>query len=160
MVEVVVCSGIMAVVFVALYGGISYGFRMLQLARENLRANQILIEKLETIRLYTWEQVNSNGFIPAAFQEAFYPLDSSNVVVNMDGGNGEAQIVDPSTVGLVFHGSISLSNAPVSETYSNNMKLVTISVTWTNKGMARTRSMNSYLSEYGMQNYIQEYTEN
>ena len=53
LVEVVFSIALVSVLFVSLYGGIASGFGLVNLARENLRANQIIVEKMETIRLTT-----------------------------------------------------------------------------------------------------------
>src|SRR5882672_783086 len=66
-VEVIIAMAAVGVVVVALYLGISSGFSIIRLARENLRATQIMVEKMETVRLYNWDQINSNGCIPRAF---------------------------------------------------------------------------------------------
>ena len=46
--------------------------------RENLRATQILQERMEPIRLYNWDQINTANFIPASFTEAFYSTNANN----------------------------------------------------------------------------------
>src|ERR1043165_7672934 len=53
-----VISGVM---FTALYAGLAFGFKVIRIARENTRATQIMLEKMETIRLYTWDQVTNYG---------------------------------------------------------------------------------------------------
>src|SRR4051812_3617845 len=63
LVEILVAGSVLAVMAVALYGGISYCFASITLARQNLRATQICLEKMEIVRMYSWEQVNSNGFV-------------------------------------------------------------------------------------------------
>src|SRR5437870_1691715 len=83
LVEVIVCTAIVSILFVSLYGGIASGFSLVTLARENLRANQVILEKMETIRLYNWDQVNSNGFLPSSFTAPFYP----SVITNLVGTN-------------------------------------------------------------------------
>src|SRR5262245_23471967 len=70
--EVMVGVGFLGTVLVSLYLSFSSGFQFVQLSRENLRATQVLTEKLETIRLYTWDQVNTPGFIPTNFSAPFY----------------------------------------------------------------------------------------
>src|SRR6266550_6085100 len=74
--EVLVAVAIIGIQFVALYLGMTQGFGIVQVSRENLRATQILQEKMETIRLYTWDQITNNGFIPPTFTAAFYPAGS------------------------------------------------------------------------------------
>src|SRR5258707_2277441 len=78
LVEVVVSMGILGALIISLYAGIAWGFSIMRLARENIRATQIMTEKMETIRLYNWDQINSNGFIPTTFSVAYYPLGQTN----------------------------------------------------------------------------------
>src|ERR1051325_6941474 len=73
LIEVAMTTAILGVVFAAFYSGIAAGFSLVGLTRENLRANQLLLERMETIRLYSWDQINSNGFIPPTFTAPFYP---------------------------------------------------------------------------------------
>jgi Tfp pilus assembly protein PilV len=61
MVEVLMAAGLIGVISVTLYIAIAQGFAATQVARENLRATQILQEKMETIRLYGWDQINVPG---------------------------------------------------------------------------------------------------
>jgi hypothetical protein len=138
LVEIAVCVGIMSVVFVSLYGGIASGFGLVNLARENLRANQIIIEKMETIRLYNWDQINSNGFIPATFTAPFFPAAGTN---DYDSG-------------ITYYGQLTITNAPVSSEYDENMRMVMVSLTWTNGNVPRTRELQTLVSRYGLQNYI------
>ncbi len=55
-----------------IFGSFRYGFFALQLVRENQRATQILLEKVETLRLYSWDQVNTPGFIPTNLPTEYY----------------------------------------------------------------------------------------
>jgi prepilin-type N-terminal cleavage/methylation domain-containing protein len=139
LVEVAVCVAIMSVTLVTLYGGIASGFGLVNLARENLRANQILIEKMETIRLYNWEQINSNGYIPATFTAPFFPAASTNT------NNSE---------GLTYYGSLTIESAPVSSEYATNMRLVTVSLNWTNGHIPRIRELKTLVGKHGLQNYV------
>src|SRR5215212_9759625 len=72
MVEATVGFGILATVSAALMTGITSGFFGMQLARENLRATQVLLEKVETLRLCNWDQVTTN-FISATFTNYYDP---------------------------------------------------------------------------------------
>ena len=67
LVESTVALGVLGTTATAMLTGLTSGFFTMQLARENVRATQILLEKVETIRLYDWDQINSNGFIPPTF---------------------------------------------------------------------------------------------
>src|SRR6266516_2074185 len=73
--EVMVGVAIIGTAFVSVYAGIAQSFTMAQTARENSRATQILQDKTETIRLYTWEQISNS--IPSGFTATFYPAGSA-----------------------------------------------------------------------------------
>jgi hypothetical protein len=120
---------------VGLYVGFSQGFAVVQLARENLRATQILQEKMETVRLYTWDQVNTPGFIPPTFTAPFYAVGTE-------------------TQGLTYNGRVTIAAAPVAESYAADLRQVTAEVTWTSGNVIRRRDMTTFISRYGLHNYI------
>jgi type II secretory pathway pseudopilin PulG len=134
-VEAMVGVALLGVVFVSLYMGISNGFAFAKVTRENLRATQILQEKMETIRLYTWEQMTTPGFVPTNFFEGFYASGTNNG-------------------GVVYTGRVEIARAPISEAYSNELKQVTISLTWASGRVVRSRQMITLSAKHGLQNYI------
>ena len=136
MIEILVAMTVLGIMFVSLYSGFSSGFAVVQMARENLRATQILQEKMETIRLYTWDQINTPGFIPTNFVDNFY-VNGSNVVS-----------------GMAYTGRVTIVKAPIFETYSNELKSVTIDLRWVSADVLRTRTMQTYVTRHGLQNYI------
>jgi hypothetical protein len=152
LVEVVFSMALVSVLFVSLYGGIASGFGLVNLARENLRANQIIVEKMETIRLYSWDQINSNGFIPASFTDTFFPT----VITNVDDSTGQLRtnLTTFGNGGITYFGRVSMSDAPVADAYKTSMKQFTVTLTWTNSGIPRARSLTTYVSQNGMQNYV------
>jgi hypothetical protein len=138
MIEVLLGLSVLSIMFVSLYGGFSGGFAVVQLARENLRGTQILQEKMETIRLYTWDQITTPGFIPTNFVDYFYATSTNNA-----------------NNGLSYTGSVTIAAAPLtSETYSNDLKQVTIRVNWFSGRVQRQREMTTFISHYGLHNYI------
>lgn len=134
--EVLFAMAIMGVTFMALYAGLSSGFSVIKLARENTRATQILIEKMETIRLYTWDQINSNGFIPTNFTVAYYPMGGSN------------------NCGTIYTGMVSIAPVSLGTSYDNDMRKITVRLDWRTGNLPRQRSISTYVSRYGLQNYI------
>lgn len=134
--EVLIAVLVCGTVFVSLYSGISSGFAFVQLARENLRGTQILEEKMETIRLYRWDQINQPGFIPTNFVDQFYPVATQAVV------------------GLRYTGVVTIADAPVTEYYNDALKQVTIDLSWKSGPVVRKRQMTTLVSQYGLQNYI------
>jgi len=148
-VEALVAACIVGVLFVSLYAGITAGFGALNSSRENLRATQVLIDKTETLRLYSWNQIatfgTSTSYIPSTFSESFFPATTnyseSTVTTNATGS------------GFTYYGSVSIENSGFTENYSNSMKRVTITVSWTN-GVARSQTLTTFVGQYGIQNYI------
>jgi hypothetical protein len=69
---------LVGIVFISLYAGISSGVAVIQLARENLRATQIIVERMETVRLCSWEQITSETNLPTSFVEYYYPKGLAN----------------------------------------------------------------------------------
>jgi prepilin-type N-terminal cleavage/methylation domain-containing protein len=138
MIELLVAMAVLGIMFISLYSGFSAGFAIIQLARENLRATQILQEKMETIRLYTWDQINTAGFIPTTFKENFYAVGTNT--------NNAA--------GLIYTGSVTIAQAPLVASYSNDLKSVNIRVRWASAGVERTREMTTLVTRNGLQNYI------
>jgi type II secretory pathway pseudopilin PulG len=146
LVEVCISIAILAVMIVSLYAGMSSSFAITQTSRENLRATQIMLERMEGIRLYNWDQLVYSNMIPATFTNYYYPLAAS----------GESK-------GTTYVGSMVVTNAVMNPaaTYSTNMRAITVTVYWTNyngydltKQIVRSRSMTTYSSRDGVQNYV------
>ena len=140
LVEVVVAVVLVAILFVTLYVGISVGFAVTRAERENLRATQIMLERMEGIRLFTWDQLLDASKNPPMFTNYFYPP-------------GLAQ----SSSGVQYNGQmIVTTNLVLSPpaTYSTNLRMVTVQVQWISGNLTRTRSMSTYVGRNGVQNYI------
>jgi hypothetical protein len=125
---------LMGTMFVSLYVGFSSGFGIIQLARENLRATQILQEKTETLRLLTWDQLSG---MRREMTEPFYSEDSD------------------STSGLNYDLRVQIPDqSPVPTTsYAADVKKVVVEATWMSGGVERRRSMTTYVSRYGLHRY-------
>ncbi len=127
------------VMFAALYAGIAFGFNTIKFARENTRATQIMLEKMEIVRLYTWDQITDTT------PPTFIPTNTFTVPYYSVGGTNSD---------LVYTGKVSVADAPMATSYSNNIKLVTITLDWVTGKTPRTRSMQTYVSRNGMQSYV------
>jgi uncharacterized protein (TIGR02598 family) len=134
LVEVAVAMLVIGILFVALYSLIAMNLSVARVSSENQVATQILTEKLETIRLYTWDQICSNGVVPTNFWVAINPSKTNT--------------------GAYYTGRVSIVEAPIIEPYKSDLREVTVSVDWTSGQRFQTRSMNSYVAKYGMQSYI------
>ena len=137
LIEAIVSMGVFGISFVSLYAGMSMSFSIIGNARENLRATQVMVEKTETIRLYSWDQINTAGFIPGGGTVA-----TSQLTDTQAGG------------GLVYNGSVTIAAGPAGYSYSGDMRRINIAMTWTSGSKTHNRSMSTYVSRYGLQNYI------
>jgi hypothetical protein len=136
-VEVLMASGLLIMVGAGILGSFSYGFFAMQLARENQRATQIVLEKVETIRLYSWDQVNSNGFIPTTFTDVYDPQAPEG------------------SRGVTYVGTVTITNFPSGVSYSPNLREFTVNLQWTNNhSLARSRTLSTWVAKDGLQNYV------
>ncbi len=133
--EATVGMGVVGAVVGAMLSGMASGTLTMRMARENLRATQIMLEKVETIRLYSWDQVTNVTFIPTNFTATYDPQGAPNV-------------------GLTYFGTMAITTAPVDSTYSNDMRMVTVHLTWETAGIHREREFSSYIARNGLQDYI------
>ncbi len=137
LVEVCMGVGVLGIAAVSLFAALGSGFSLVQIDRENLRATQVLEEKMEVIRLINWDQINQPGFVPSTFTAPFYPAAGTNTAG-----------------GITFTGTVLVTNAPISETYSGDLRMVRVTVTWTSEGVQHQRQMTTFVCQYGLQKYI------
>jgi len=135
--ELLVATFVLGVFVVSLYTGFCSGFAILRLSREEAKATQLVLQKLEDIRLCTWSQLSN---FPRTFQQTYDPFALTN---------------DPHAT--TFYGRVSLSDSEIAASYSTNLKLVTVTVFWTNwngkQPLVHTNQMQTHVARYGMQNY-------
>lgn len=138
LIEVMVSVGVIGVLLVSLYAGLAYGFAQIQASREEERANQILAEKMEIARLLSWDQVvNLPGYVPSTFTASDSAMNPTNA-----------------TTSLVYTGTVVITNAPISEAYSNDVRMMLISLSWRSRGITHQRTARTFVSRYGLQNYV------
>lgn len=159
--EVVVGVALVALTVGALYAGMTYGMQRTHFTREELRATQILLEKMEQLRLYRWDQLNFVNDPDDLDDVEFDPEDPHVVEDELSPFVVPKTFSVPFTAGqtndgLVYYGTFSLTNAPVTEVYSNQLLLVTATLTWQSGGKTRTRKMQTFFAKYGLQNNIPE----
>lgn len=123
---------LVGVIFLALYGAITWGFLSLRSAREDLKATQIMVEKMEVVRLCSWDQILSNA-LPTQFTVAY-------------SGNVTNKTAD----GPIYSGNIEIGKTGLGVNYEPRLRLVTVSVNWTNRGMRQHREISTYVSRYGI----------
>jgi type II secretory pathway pseudopilin PulG len=139
LVEVVIAIALLALVASGVLGSFKYGFYEMGVVRENQRATQIVLAKLETLRLYNWDQVRSNGFIPTTFTDVYDP---------------QAPVGNQ---GASYTGFVTISNMPSafsSKSYYTNMRACTVVVSWNTGSLSHRRSVTTYIAKDGIQNYV------
>ena len=134
MIEVVFAMAIVGILVVALYGAIAASTSWVRLCQENETVTQIMSEKLETIRLYNWDQINSNGFVQTSFTVGIDPLQVNSAPY--------------------YTGTVVIAQQPVAESYKTSLAKVTVNVAWQSGSRPQSRSMNTFVAKYGLQTYI------
>jgi len=134
MIEVTIGMGVIGTTCAALLTGITTGFFTMRMARENLRATQIILEKVETIRLYSWDQINTAGFIPATFTQVYDPTRTNST-------------------GLLYSGTMTITTPAISNSYKDDLRMLTVNLSWATGNIQRTRQFSTFIARDGLQNY-------
>jgi prepilin-type N-terminal cleavage/methylation domain-containing protein len=139
LIEVMMSVLIVGLMTLSAYAAFSYGFGVVQMTRDDLRATQILMQRAETIRLCTWSSLSN---CPINFVTTYDPSGSSSA-------------------GTVYRGTITtnaVTGFPSGTLYTNNLRLLTASIFWTNtmgkQSIPHSRTMQTYIARYGIQNYV------
>ena len=128
LIEVMFSMAIIGFCTLAVLSAISFGTFQIRMSTDNLKCSQILLEKTETIRLTSWDQLLTVGFIP------------SNWSVTNDN--------------VIFSGTTVISPYPYVTAYSANMRMVTFNVNWNTGVISRNRNMVTYVALNGLQSYF------
>ncbi len=134
MIEVTIGMGVIGTTCAALLTGITSGFFTMRMARENLRATQIILEKVETIRLYSWDQINTPDFIPATFTQVYDPTRTNSA-------------------GLTYSGTMTITTPAIPNSYKDDLRMLTVNLSWTTGSIPRTRQFSTFIARDGLQNY-------
>jgi prepilin-type N-terminal cleavage/methylation domain-containing protein len=144
LVEVMVASGVLAIMVAACYPAYILGFASIKTTREDERATQIITQKLEGFRLITWANQN---ICPTNFGTYYNPLGTNSQLGAYYGG----------TI-TIDTNSTTLNTVIPNTSYQSNVRLITIGVTWTNyvnsTPIVHTRQMQTLSAFYGLQNYL------
>jgi len=138
--ESVIAIALGSLMFSGLYACFAWGFGTVRAARENLRATQILLKHVESLRLCGFSQLTDTNYCPTTFTDYYDPKDQSS-------GAG----------GAVFSGTYSATvpaSGTLPDSYRTNMMLITLGVTWTSGNVQRSRSMQTYIAQNGIDSYV------
>jgi prepilin-type N-terminal cleavage/methylation domain-containing protein len=133
--EVIMASTILSICAAGIMAAFASGFRIVAMTQENQRATQVLIEATEIVRLYSWDQIHTPGFVPTNFTEYYDPSTQS---------------------GVVYTGSIAIASAPLEmpASYRDNLRLLTVTLDWATGDVPRRRSLTTMIAKDGVQNYV------
>jgi prepilin-type N-terminal cleavage/methylation domain-containing protein len=138
LVEAVVSVAVFSIVASGVFATVTQSVNEIGSMQETLRATQIIEDQMEGVRLYTWDQINTTGFVPTNFVVAYYPTNAG---------------ISTTTGSFNYTGKVSIASVPMSEVYSNDHKAVTVTVNWTRENTTHTRSLTTLVSRYGLHNY-------
>ena len=157
LIETLIGMVVIGIMVTALYAAITSGFKTEQWNREDLRATQILIEKMDQLRVISWDQLADPAVVPRTFEVTLNPDETPTLRGRSTNNNGFAvAILTPAGKyqGLVYSGTVSITDPPNDTAYTAEMKQVTVALNWkSGSGMPRSRSFTTFVSRYGMQNY-------
>jgi len=139
LVETVVATLVAGIVLPTLFAGLAFGFSSLTVSRENLRATQIILQKMEAIRLSPYKTLKDPTAYPASYTEYYSESGKTN------GTGGAAYKMTYSWV----PGGTTLPPA-----YRSNMVQVTVTASWNSGNIQRSHSMQTWVARYGIQRYV------
>ena len=136
MIEVLFASAIVGGLVVALYAALGSSVPMLKAIQENEQVTQILSEKMDVVRLYNWEQITNRAqpFVPMSFVVGIEPWNTNSTPY--------------------YTGTISIAQAPITESYRANLLQVIVTVNWVSNNRPQSESMMTYIAKFGLQGYI------
>jgi prepilin-type N-terminal cleavage/methylation domain-containing protein len=136
LVEVMFAMVIIGFLVVSLYAAIATSASWVRACQENEAVTQILSERLDTIRLYNWDQVTNRSFVQTNFVVGIDPIRTNSRAYY----TGRVDIVHP---------------APIAESaYRTNIVQVTVTVNWISGSRPQTRTMTSFVTQYGIQSFV------
>jgi type II secretory pathway pseudopilin PulG len=139
LIETLVAILISGIMLPSLFTGLASAFSGTQAMRENLRATQIMVQRMEALRLAPYTTLKDPAAYPATSTEYYTPSGQAS-------GKG----------GTAYTIKYNWTNAPTTlpPSYRTNMMLVTVTASWKSGNVQRTRSMQSYVARYGIQRYV------
>jgi len=55
---------------------------------------------------------------------------------------------------FIYTGTVVVTNAPITESYSNDLRMIKITLTWNSGGGVHKRQATTFVSQYGLQRYV------
>ncbi len=140
--EVLVAIFVGAVFLTALYGAFTFGFGSVKASREDLRATQVLVQQMETLRLLPFNSIQS------------YTTNIYYDTIDQTNGGGGAYYTITITPNTPAQSDLAPPNMPAVVYYTDSMRLITATATWTNGNVPQSRSLKTYATKNGLQAYV------
>ncbi len=137
--ETIVATLIAGLALPAFYACVAAGFSLVKVTRENLRATQIVLQRMEAIRLSPYQALKNPASYPTNVVEYYNQAGQTN-------GTG----------GVAYTVNYNWAPAPLSlpPSYRTNLLLVTVAASWNSGNVQHSRSMQTYVARYGVQRYV------
>jgi hypothetical protein len=90
---------------------------------------------METMRIKSWNELTNGVDVASTFTEDFYPRGVT-------------------AKGLTYYGTLKITETELDTNYKDDVRLIIVTVQWTNASVARVREMRTYVAHEGMQNYV------
>jgi prepilin-type N-terminal cleavage/methylation domain-containing protein len=143
LVETMVAIFVSAIMLSAHYLAFAAGFSIVAVTREDLRASQIMLQRMETIRLCSYGDLTNAVKYPPTVTQYYDEKGQTN-------SRGAAYTV--THVAASALNSTNVNYLPPS--YRSNMTEVTVGVSWKSGTKIRNRLMKTYVARYGVEKYI------
>ena len=138
LVEIILCVGLVAMSVLALYSVLGQGTSIAKKVREDERATQVMVELMDGIRLYSWDQITDKDFWPKKFTLHYDPVGATN------GAGGVFE----------YKCTMNVKKGPNDVDYEDTLKTVTLEIEWTFGGAKRSREFTTFVGKDGLQSYV------
>jgi prepilin-type N-terminal cleavage/methylation domain-containing protein len=145
LIETIVATLIAAIMLPASYACFGAGFSMMKGTRENLRATQVIVQRMEAIRLAAYKALPDPAAFPTNVTEYYSPSGQNN------GSGGTAYTVTYNC------GPVPSPAGGIPVNLRTNMVMITVTAAWNSGKVRHSTSMQSYVAKYGVQRYVSAY---
>ena len=143
LVETAIATMLASIMLSALYASFACGFGTVRISREELRATEIMLERLERVRVCSFDQVTNASVNPPAMITYYDPTDKA-----IGGGGVEYTVTFSNRVPTVAE----FPSSP----YRTNILLVTVGCDWTSGNVQHKRTMQTLVAKDGLWTFVQK----
>jgi len=130
--EVALGATILAIGFVGMIEGMTYATEMLDTARKQTLAAQIVEAEVEYLRMQPWSSIQGLASTSAATLSNYTEFSSTSLAT-------------------VAGSSVTFARTMAASDPHTNLRQITMTISWTSiTGKSHTRSCNAYIGKYGL----------